>query len=641
MSIARYKAARISPASATALSTLAALLLGFLLSPALGAQTGSSFTGSFLIGFQSVDVNGADNKYREDINLDSGPRLFNLHFDLTPGEELGNFADQLQFDVSDLGNSPFQTISLRMRKNARYEFRYDRRQSDYFYEDTILPPELADIRLSSGGDFHTFDYQRVRDTANLQFFLSPAAKLSFGIEHMTKRGNSTTTIDISRDEFEFDRPVEEDLNRYTAGFEYAWDKVTLVLEEGYHTYNNTGEIFLPGFSLGENPTGASLDFYFLDQPYEQTTHEHTARLVARPNDRWNIVLGTVVQNAEIDVTASERSQGTSFSGGPLATDLTGGGNIDRDILLLDLSTTYRLNPRWAVVGAAWSRELDQKGSFAFGGSLNEGTWDIQTTGAEAGLEFQATPKVILSAGIREESRDVKHAGEEGSDGSPLDLEKETTDHTGLFATVAWRPSSKLRWVTRFENSAFDDPFTLVSPTDRQRLRSRLTWRWTEEWSLTGSYTLMRDENDNSGWQGDSDQLQLHVALNRGPISATLGYGFLQIDREVNQLVDFGGSPLPIPIAYNIDTDFIDGSLRWAIDERWAVGGDARIYSNDGSFGLDRTDLRGWVEALCGAGYVLRAGYRTVDYDETDYNFDDYDANILELGFGYRWGGSKS
>ena len=35
-------------------------------------------------------------------------------------------------------------------------------------------------------------------------------------------------------------------------------------------------------------------------------------------------------------------------------------------------------------------------------------------------------------------------------------------------------------------------------------------------------------------------------------------------------------------------------------------------------------------------YRLRLGWRNVDYDEDTFDFDDYDAEILELGLGYRW-----
>ena len=619
----------------------ATALLMLLLAVPAGADDTGGASGSFLLGFRSVDVGGAENKFREDLDLEDGPRLFGFNLELSPG----GFADHFEVSASNLGGDPFETLRLRMRKNGRYELTYDRRESRYFYEDTILPPDLADIRLSSGGDFHHFDFERVTDTAGLTWRLSPAAKLRFGFERTTKRGESTTTLDISRDEFELDKPIDESLDLYAASLEYSWEKVTLVLEERYRDYSNAVDIFLPGFSEGESPTGASLDFFFLDQPYDLRSNEHSARVVARPSSRLTVNGSVLLQESEIDAEASERSQGIAFNGAPFTTDLTGGGEVERDVELFDLDVSFRVTDRLALVASAWSRSLDQQGDFVFGGSLNQGEWDIETSGAEAGLQCRVSPTLVLAAGVREESRDVEHGAGEGTDGGALELDEESTDTTGFYANASWRPGKRLLWTGRYEDSSYDDPFTLSSPTDRQSLRSRLRWRWTDDVSLSGSYRLLRTENGNSGWTGDSDQLQLRLHVNRGPVQFSLGYGTLAIEREIDQLVVTlpgfgGGQELPFPIFYEVDTDFFDGSLRWDLTDRLDFGVDGRFYENSGSFGLERTDLRAYVEALCGDGYLVRVGYRTTDYDETAFDFDDYDADIFELGIGFRWGGSE-
>jgi hypothetical protein len=67
-----------------------------------------------------------------------------------------------------------------------------------------------------------------------------------------------------------------------------------------------------------------------------------------------------------------------------------------------------------------------------------------------------------------------------------------------------------------------------------------------------------------------------------------------------------------------------------------VGGDLRLYQNDGSFGLERDDYRAFVEVGFADAYTARLAYRTVDYSENAVSFDDYDADILEAAIGYRW-----
>lgn len=618
-------------------TTLAPAALALLLSPALPAaaqETSGDFSGSFRVGFRSVDVSGAERKYKEDYNLDDGPRLFDLTLRLVPEEGLRGVADEMTLDLANFGGDPFETLSLGVRKHGSYDFRYHRRKSSYFYEDLILPPDLADVRLSSGGDFHTFDFDRVRDSARLGLQLTRAAKLSFGFERFTKRGESTTTLDLQRDEFELDRPIDETMDEYLAGFEYKWDKATLVLEERIREYENLMEIFLPGFSEGENATNATnLAFFFLDQPYDSTSYEHTVRFIARPNRKLNLSASASLQDLSLDVEAAESSQGTGFNGQPFTTSASGDGEIDREAELAEVDLSYWINDRFAVVGSAWYRNLDQSGSFTFGGVLNQGEWEIETTGVKAGLQVHLSSKVVVAGGISNQSRDVNSGHNE--EGGELERESETTDHTGYFATLAWNPTRAFNLSVEAEDNSYDDPFTLVSATGHQRLRVRGRYTLTNGLSFSGGYLAHRFENDNSGWDSDRDQLDLRLAYRRDTLSVSLGYSLVDVEQAIDQeIVTIPG--LVQRIFYEIDSDFIDGHLRWQVSDRFAVGGDAVLYDNAGSFGLARDDLRGYVEVGFLEGYQARLGYRTIDYTEDDFDFDDYDADMLELSIGYGW-----
>ena len=92
--------ARVRRAVPLAATTLAAALTA--VAPGLArAQDGAGdgFSGSFLIGLRSVDVNGAERKFREDLDLDDGPRLFEFRLDLAPEGGLGGVADRVYFDA--------------------------------------------------------------------------------------------------------------------------------------------------------------------------------------------------------------------------------------------------------------------------------------------------------------------------------------------------------------------------------------------------------------------------------------------------------------------------------------------------------------------------------------------------------------
>lgn len=611
--------------------------LGIAFAPPAAAQDDGegSFAGRIVLGFRSVDVSGTETKYREDLNLSDGPRLMDLDLDLTPSGTVRSFVDRIQLDVDDVGDSPFETVRLAVDKFGRFGFSYDRWESDYFYQDVILPPELANVRESSGGDFHHFDFERVRDRAKLDVTLSPRAELNFGFDRFTKRGESTTTLDLQRDEFELDKPIDEERFEYQAGFQYAWDKVTLVLDERYSEYDNAYSIFLPGFSEGEALPPAnlsSLDFLFLDQPYDYESFAHTVRVIARPTEDWIVRASGTLQELSLDLAASERSQGTNFAGVPFVTDLAGSGAIDRDAQLFDLDLTYVINERFAAVGGFYYRDLDQAGAFTFGGNRNAGAWDIETTGLEAGLEVSVAADLTVTGGLRTESRDVAFATVEA--GSPLADEEESTDHDGFFATLAWRPSSLYGFTLDYENDSFDDPFTLASPTDRSRIRARGELNLDNGVWGSASYLLTELENDNSGWDAETEQILLRAGYRAERFDASLGWSSVSLDR----FADFPVPAIPTLPArdYTAESDFIDALLRFRATDALTVGGELRLYENDGSFGLERDDYRLFGEFRQASGLLYRLSYRTIDYDESAFDFDDYDADVLDFGVGLTW-----
>lgn len=614
-------------------------LLAFLAIPAT-AQEDGSFTGSFQTGYRDVSTSGSPDKYREDVDLDEGPRLFQLDLNYIPGDAMRKFADRVQINLTNFGGDPFETLSVEVVKNRKYRFEYDRRKSKHFYHDIIVPVALAgNPALALAGDFHTFDVDRVQDVGSFRVWASDKAKLNFGFNRYTRRGESTTTYDISRDEFEFDKPVDESLNDYHVGLEYDFGNTTLILEQRRREYENAFEVFLPGRSLGEDPEDATiLDFYFLDQPYDLEGDETVVRVVSRPNDRLLVRAAGQLQSHELEFNVSEEGEGIAFTGAPLVIDSTGLGEVQRDVDLFDVDLTYRLNDRWALLVGGRQYELDQSGDVTVEGTLGTGDWDISTTSFEVGAQVGLTADTTLAFGVREESRDLDFRWTEGGSGHGDSVD---TDQTGYFVDVGWSPDTSCSVNLEIEDSSFDNPFTLTSPTDRQRYKLRGRKKLDNGVSVSGSYAINEVENDLSGWTSDFDQLELRVGYMKNGFNGSIGYSTLDVERKIDQVVvtlpGFGGGvEIPFPILYTADSDFIDGRFRYDGGGGWAVGADLRLYENSGSFGIERDDYRGWVEYEIGTGYLIHLGYRTIDFNEVEFDWDDYDADILEISFGYRW-----
>ncbi len=97
------------------------VVLAFPFTPSLRAQ--GKFSGDFLFGFRFVDTSGqgAQYKYKEDINLRRGARLSNFNLSYSPDNGLKKYFDQLDIRVLNLGGDPYESISFGLQKYGRYQ----------------------------------------------------------------------------------------------------------------------------------------------------------------------------------------------------------------------------------------------------------------------------------------------------------------------------------------------------------------------------------------------------------------------------------------------------------------------------------------------------------------------------------------
>jgi hypothetical protein len=613
-------------------SLLRMLIAGATMLAALAnADPAQTFSGSFSVGYRDVDVDGDETKYQQHIDLDDGARLFDFGIVFEPARDQASSAampDRVAVNARGLGGDPYESIDLRVRKYGAYDFKYDHRTSDYFYEDLLLRPEDASVEGSTGGDFHHFDFERTRDALDLDIDISDRASLNLGFDRYEKSGESTTTLDVEREEFELDQPIDESRESYDIGFRYAWDKVTVTLTESWQEYDNASSVFLPGFSPGTEPgEPTDLDFFFLDQPYGFDARDHHASVRIRPNPRWDIQLDARLGDLDLDMRASERSQGTDYLGVPFSRDIAGSGEIDRDTELFDLSVSYLVSDRIQLTAGARQQQLDQQGMVLFDDVNADTRWKIDTTAFELGVDVALTSTLTVAAGWTTEQRDSRFA-EESAD---HDVE---TDRDGYYAHLSYRPNRNLDITLSAEDNRIDDPFTLASATDSQRYRLRARYRWQNGLSLSATHRRTENENDNSDWQSETEQTDVRLSYMSDRLTASIGVALVDLERDIDQLVSGGFRQDLFAISYAADADFWDGSVRWRVTDRAALQASFRAYDNDGSFSVERDDVRAGVDVTLPDNYHLQLSYRNVDFEED--SLESFDADIWEIALGYRW-----
>ena len=382
---------------------LYAVLFAFILSLAYSfpeENDKQTFSGNFMLGYRAVKTDGTYDKYREDINLDDGVRLFNFNLHFTPDETWKKVFDRLDLNVYNYGGDPFETFGLSIQKYGKYKFQYDRKKSEYFYQD------MQEINSGHLYDMHRFNFDRVSDSGLLKIWLGNKASLYLNFDRYTKLGNSITTFDINRIEFEFDKPIREESKSITVGANINLKRYSFILEEKFQEYENSNSLFLPGFTDGGTGAGypSSLNYFFINQPYDLKSNTHTFKLNARPFDNLLIAGSAVISDQDMDLSYSEGADGVNYMNRFFTYAANGEGSFERKMQMFDLDLTYLLFNKFAFIGAVRSHDFDQTGSFTTNGEQEDALIKYDTLGIEAGLQYQFSSQFAATFGYRNESR---------------------------------------------------------------------------------------------------------------------------------------------------------------------------------------------------------------------------------------------
>lgn len=612
-------------------AALLAMILAAAAAPPLAAQ--SKFSGDFLLGFRTVNTSGpgAAAKYREDLNLRGGARLYNLNLSFTPDEGARKLFDRFDLVMVNLGGDPYETISASLQKYGKYLIKYDRRKSAYFYQDLT--------QVEGGGlyDLHTFDFDRVTDSGSAKVWLTHNADVYFTFDRFTRKGASTTTQDIGREVFQFDKPVQEESRQVAVGLNLHFNRYSFSVEEKYLNFKNDNSYFLPGATDGgpgaEFPT--LLNDYFLNEPYELKTTIETVRFTARPFDRLFLSGSGQISNLDEDLTYSENGSGINDLNRNFSISDTGSGRFERNIQRYELDANYLILKRLTIIGAVRYHRLDQTGSLTIDSEAQSVDFGLKTLGVDAGFQYEFTPRLILTLGYRFEDRKLDN------------LETVTFDFdtlkNGAFGNLRWDVTRMLKLTVDYEHSFYNDPFTLISPTSFDRLRATAKYQMGV-FSVTATYLYNNSKSDidEDSFKISRNQFGFRAGYHGGRFKGFAGYTYLQAKRQGLRTVSFlpwwttpGGTFL-WDILYEGKANLFDASLSCDLSESWKIGGWVNYYSNTGSYDVRRTMIKLYLEYVLAGGYTAQVGYRFADFKEPVLGFNNYQANIFEFSFGYRW-----
>jgi hypothetical protein len=606
-------------------------MLAAVVAPPLGAQ--SRFSGDFLLGFRTVNTSGpgAAAKYREDLNLRGGARLYNLNLSFTPDAGGRKLFDRFDLTMVNLGGDPYETISARLQKYGKFLITYDHRKSAYFYKD-LTPGDGGTLY-----DLHTFDFDRVSDSGSAKIWLTDHADVYFAFDRFTRKGAGATTQDIGREVFQFDKPVQEESRQVAVGVNLHFNRYTFSLEEKYLNFKNDNSYFLPGATDGgaEAVYPTMVNDYFLNQPYELKTTMETFRFTARPFDRLFLSGSGQLSNLDEDLSLSETGSGINELDRNFSISSSGPGRFERNMQRYEFGANYLILRRLSIIGAVRYQRFDQTGSLTVDSEAQSVDFGFRTLGVDAGLQYEFTSRLVLTLGYRFENRKLDN------------LETATfefnTVKNGGFGNLRWDVTRRLKLTLDYEHSSYEDPFTLISPTSFDRLRATAKYQMGV-FSLTATYLYNNSKSDidEDMFKSSRNQFGLRAGYHGGRFKGFVGYTYLQAKRQGLRTVSFlpfwttpGGTFL-WDILYEGKASLFDANLSCDLNQAWKIGGWANYYSDTGSYDVRRTMVKVYLEYSFMGGYCAQVGYRYADFKERVLGFNNYQANIVEFSFGYRW-----
>lgn len=257
-----------------------------------------------------------------------------------------------------------------------------------------------------------------------------------------------------------------------------------------------------------------------------------------------------------------------------------------------------------------------------------------TLALDGGFQAFITPSLSMTLGYRYEARQL-----EGWETATFEFE---TRRQGYFGTIKWDWRG-LDVTFDYERGVSQEPFTLMSATDFDRIRVAGRYRW-RNFNLSGNYLWQDSQAEvfDQGFSSSRHQLGIRGGYQGSKIQALAGYSRISVEHRASRNVfypPFWTGPagtFPWEILYEGKSTLLDASLVVRLKENWKIGLYGNAYTNKGSWEIRRTMLKASLEVTLQPGYVAEAAYRYIDFKEKISGFNDYRASLLEFSFGYRW-----
>lgn len=644
-------------------ATLAGVVVAFAVSsaPALWAADEAklpwTFDGSISAGYRMVDIDGSKDRYKEDVNLRSGGRLFGFELNGLARHPESSPLDRFSLLIDGPHDEPVSHYRLTAADDRVWDLRADFVRSKYFYAVPQLweQPVAGNSRLD---DLHDFDLNRTNGAVDFTLHLPSLPTLRLGYRLYERHGDTVTTTPVPGGDTALVRlPVDSVAHVGSVGTDFHALGTDVSVTQAYRRLDRALDRRGPlsaADALGLDPTDGITLRQFDSRQDEHLDMPTTTVRVRRPfGDAVDVSGAYYFAHGDLE---SARVRQRDVAGGPLpGADLT----VDRshaalDAHVLDLGGTWRANDlatfhlTYRLNDRSQNGTLDSRGLGGFVGVVTSHHVRVHRVSGDVAL--QPRPDLRLLAGVTWARRDTRFT---------LTDQRIATDTISALGDATWTPRSWFEGWVRYRNEQIDDPLVATGdalgapPLPAREIALTFSNRGTtgvrlRPWAwLSVRYELIAESRENDTFHARSQSFGNSVLVTATPkpdLLASVGY----TRRDVDSRADILLAPRAVPVrslqrgVENVATGELDWGFR-LLGQRWTataavtyvdaadvigprLEGDALGTS---FFDLDRVDGSAsltlhhpWIEPS--------VEFRMVDYNERVLPRNDYRATIVAL-----------
>ncbi len=478
-------------------------------------------TGYIDLGYRwETGVYGSNATYRSIVDLGSGPKLLGTEFKILNANH--RYFDQIDVRAYNIGDDPYESIHLGVRKAKLYDFSGDYRNIAYYNN----LPGFADPLMGATGAFLNEQSLDTRQKLyNFRLDLLPGRWI---VPYLAYERNSDTGLGVATfvsggDEFPVVNLVRNSTNDYRGGVRIERSRLHVTLEAGGTTFTDaqqlnqsSGQTAYGNFTtplFGQTPDLTSMGEAYgvrgrsvygkglLSANVTSWLDLYGQFLYSQPSSTVNfqeystgnqVVLSQVLfyMGEQSLITAESKMPHTSGSFGAeirpfrhlrvlpsWMTDRmhTNGSSVSQQ----NLTTSTGLLPIDTLLGSALSTNYNQ---------------------AELNLMFDLTPKITLRGGYRYVWGDATDVIMPIAELAGLETGK--IRQTVLIGGIAWRPFPKLSFNGDIESGRSGSTYFRTSLYDYNKGRLRGRYQLSPSFSLSANASMLNNHDPLPGLNYD-------------------------------------------------------------------------------------------------------------------------------------------